>query len=321
MSFFLPRRISAKAPPIKIQGIKTKLVPWIADAVRWHGKGRWVEPFMGSCAVALNIAPPRALLADTNQHVIDFYAQIQSGVITPLRVRQYLEAEGAELLRRGEIHYYDVRERFNTHGDPLDLLFLNRSCFNGMMRFNKKGGFNVPFCRKPERFRPALITKICNQVAWAQAVIGDNDWVFKCQPWHQTLAEVRADDFVYMDPPYVGRYADYYNQWSDIDASSLANAIKRLPAGFAYSMWKANKYRENVHLSEHFSDFPLETFAHFYHLGASESLRNEMEEALVISPGNLVPPGSRLPPPDLKETEDAPHDDTPTQNALFADTD
>lgn len=305
MTFFLPRRISAKAPPIKIQGIKTKLVPWIAHAVQWHGKGRWVEPFVGSAAVVLNVAPPRALLADTNQHIIDFYRQIQNRTISPLVVRQYLEEEGAALLRKGETHYYDIRERFNSHGNPLDLLFLNRSCFNGMMRFNRKGGFNVPFCRKPERFRPALITKICNQVAWAQSVIGDKDWVFTCQPWQKTLSEAGADDFVYMDPPYVGRYADYYSQWSEADASALADAIKSLPSGFAYSMWKANRYRQNEHLSGHFSDFPMETFSHFYHLGASEHLRNEMEEALVISPGHRVPAENRPPPPEQVQTENA----------------
>jgi DNA adenine methylase len=81
-------------------------------------------------------------------------------------------------------------------------------------------------------------------------------------------------------------------------------AIKSLPAGFAYSMWKGNQYRENAHLAEHFAAYAVETFSHFYHLGASESLRNEMEEALVLSPGNLVDPARRLAPPELKEDDE-----------------
>jgi len=71
-----------------------------------------------------------------------------------------------------------VRDRFNREASPYDFLFLNRACFNGMVRFNRKGGFNVPFCRKPDRFRPAYITKICNQLKWAASVMKDKDWTF-----------------------------------------------------------------------------------------------------------------------------------------------
>lgn len=297
----LPRRIKPKAPPIKIQGIKTKLVPFIAGSVMWQGKGRWIEPFAGSCAVVLNVAPNRALIADTNKHLIRFYQSVQDGSITPAIVKEFLEREGAELLARGEDHYYAIRERFNKDASPLDLIFLNRSCFNGIMRFNKKGGFNVPFCRKPERFRQALITKICNQVAWASSVMAGKDWEFKVQSWEITLAEAGADDFVYLDPPYIGRHADYFNQWSDEHASALAATVRELPSGFGYSMWKENKYRENVHLTDEFKGYTMETFSHFYHVGASENLRSEMEEALVLNPASVVPENQRLAPVTLAD--------------------
>lgn len=296
MANLLPKTVTlSKSPPIKIQGIKTKLVPLIAGSISWDGKGRWIEPFMGSCVVALNVAPKRALLADTNEHLIRFYQQVQSGEITPERVKEFLGLEGATLLERGEDHFYEIRKRFNAEKSPLDLLFLNRSCFNGIMRFNKKGGFNVPFCRKPERFRQALITKICNQIALAAKVMNGKDWVFKCQPWEETLKEAKPGDFAYLDAPYIGRYADYYNKWDLQHADDLTVAVKTLPCGFAYSMWKGNKYRENVHLAEGFEGYHMETFSHFYHVGASEDLRSEMEEALVISPGNIVDASCRTP--------------------------
>lgn len=292
--FELPRIIKPKAPPIKIQGIKTKLVPFIAGSVLWDGRGRWVEPFAGSCSVVLNVAPRRALIADTNRHLINFYRGVQEGSITPGIVRDFLEHEGAKLMAKGEEHYYAIRERFNKEASPLDLIFLNRSCFNGIMRFNKKGGFNVPFCRKPERFRQALITKICNQVAWAADTIAGKDWEFKVQPWEATLMEIGVDDFVYLDPPYIGRHADYYNQWSEEHAKSLAASVRKLRSGFAYSMWKENKYRENAHLEEEFKGYAIETFNHFYHVGASENLRSEMEEALVLNPISVVPQDKRI---------------------------
>lgn len=78
-------------------------------------------------------------------------------------MRQFLEIEGEELRITDGDHYYKVRERFNKHGKSLDFLLLNRACFDGMIRFNRAGGFNVPFCRNPERFSKALIAKIVNQ--------------------------------------------------------------------------------------------------------------------------------------------------------------
>lgn len=278
-----------KAPPIKSQGIKTKLVPLILANIQWDGKGRWIEPFLGSGAVLLNLQPDRACGSDTNKHIIEVYQAIQAGVISAAALRHYLEAEGAKLESQGEAYYYQVRERFNRSGNPFDFIFLNRAAFNGVIRFNASGKFNVPFCKKISRFRSAYITKICNQVAWAAQRLQNRDWQFIVQDWRTTLAEVTADDFVYLDPPYIGRHTDYFNQWGKADADELAEAVKQLPCGFAYSMWKGNQYRQNSHLSQHFSHYPCVTYQHYYHVGATEALRNAMEEALIISPNVLAP--------------------------------
>ncbi len=269
-------------PPLKMQGIKTKLVPLIQDSIAWAGDGKWVEPFLGSAVVLLNINPKHALLGDTNRHLIGFYQALQRGTVTVDSVRDFLEREGARLLRDGQEHYYRVRERFNAYCDPHDFLFLNRSCFNGLMRFNKKGNFNTPFCRKPARFRAAYITKICNQVAWASDRIRSNSWEFVCSDWTDILDEADSCDFVYADPPYAGRFTDYFNAWSDNEASRLENRLKTLPCPFLYSMWSENRFRKNERLYLAFSEYEIRTFSHFYHLGATESLRNSMTEALII---------------------------------------
>ena len=270
------------APPIKMQGIKTKVVPRIRENVVWSGKGRWIEPFMGSAAVLLNINPDRALLGDTNAHLIRFYQAIQDGTVTSASVRAFLELEGGQLLGEGEAHYYKVRERFNASHDPHDFLFINRACFNGLMRFNNKGGFNSPFCRKSERFRKAYITKICNQVQWASDRMERKAWEFVCADWRDTVQEVSSGDFVYADPPYVGRFTGYFAKWGGDDALQLESCLKALPCLFAYSMWSENKYRKNEHLHESFAGYAINTFPHFYHLGATEDLRNGMTEALVV---------------------------------------
>ncbi|MDR3535496.1 MAG: Dam family site-specific DNA-(adenine-N6)-methyltransferase [Acetobacteraceae bacterium] len=287
----LPAVTRVRVPPVKSQGIKTRIVPLIMASIRWDGQGRWIEPFLGSGVVAFNVLPQRALLGDTNVHVVALYQAIQAGRIGARTVAAHLAQEGAKLLAGGEDHYYAVRDRFNAGGNPLDFLFLNRACFNGLMRFNRRGGFNVPFCRKPERFRAALVTKVANQVAWVEQVLAGRDWVFQVADWADTLGAAGAGDFVYADPPYAGRHTDYFNRWSDGEADRLAAALRGLPAGFACSMWLENRYRRNDAVARWFAGYPVFTWEHFYHLGATETLRNAMREALVVSPGYAVAGG------------------------------
>ena len=136
-------------PPLKCQGIKTKLVGEIRRLAMTQSFERWVEPFCGSCVVPFNVQPKRAMLCDTNVHIIRLYQDIQSGALTPAAAKEFLTAEGQKLRESGEDFFYAVRERFNSQPCSLDFLFLNRSCFNGVMRFNRHGKFNVPYGHKP----------------------------------------------------------------------------------------------------------------------------------------------------------------------------
>ena len=282
----LPRtRVKLITPPIKCQGIKSKLVPFITSNIAWDGEGRWVEPFLGSGVVLFSVQPERALVCDINPNLIRFYSELQNGKVTAAMVKEHLLIEGGILLKTGETHYYAIRERFNAEPNSLDFLFLSRACFNGLMRFNGKGRFNVPFCRKPERFRPAYITKIVNQVKAVTQVIGDKDWEFLTADWRECLSRTNSDDFVYLDPPYIGRSTDYYNQWSDENAVQLSKSVQSLDCGYAMSMWLENRYRQNSHVDDYWVDAEVRTMEHFYHIGSTEDLRNSMTEALLIKPG------------------------------------
>lgn len=282
----LPAQVNhVRVPPIKCQGIKTKLVPFILGSVRWQGNGQWIEPFVGSSVVVLNVAPPRALLTDSNVHIIRFYQDIVRGNLTPEGVKEFLQREGRTLAERGEDYYYKVRERFNERPCSQDFLFLNRSCFNGVIRFNAKGKFNVPFGKKPGRFRRAYVTKIVNQVAYLTKLIRERDWVFEVSDWRESLARAKEDDFVYADPPYIGRHTDYYTNWTEKEAIELLSSLRNLPCGFALSTWKENKYRQNSHLPLDIPDVAIRTTRHFYHVGSTENLRNAVTEALVIKEG------------------------------------
>lgn len=289
---FLPKHVDKIiVPPLKCQGIKTKLVNFIATSIRWHGRGKWIEPFLGSGVVLFNINPEKALVSDTNKHIINFYKDIQQNRIDEKIVKDYLEENGVNLFKYGKEFFYEIRNQFNnSNSDSLKLLFLNRCCYNGIMRFNSQGKFNVPFGHKPERFRRAYITKIVNQVAKTRRIIKDKDWTFKVADWYDTIQTANPEDFVYMDPPYIGRHTDYYNGWTESDAIKLADAASNLSCGFALSMWKENRYRENLHLDLHWNGFVTKTYSHFYHVGSKEKFRNEMTEALVLKAENAAVP-------------------------------
>ena len=284
-------------PPLKCQGIKTKLVSTIQKISKTRKYSRWIEPFCGSGVVALNVQPKKALLCDTNLHIISLYRDIQSGIITGATVKEFLTSEGEKLKSQGEPYYYEVRTRFNAEPTPLDFLFLNRSCFNGVIRFNRKAKFNVPYCHKPERFAQAYVTKITNQVRQIAQVLRSVDWTFEVRDFRETLANAGAGDFVYADPPYAGRHVDYFNSWSDADEAALATGLGSLPCDFLLSTWHSNEFRKNssIELVWSRADFHLLKREHFYHVGSSEDLRHPMIEALIANFPIAEDPASVLP--------------------------
>ena len=111
-------------------------------------------------------------------------------------VREFLESEGNKLATHGADYFYEVRQRFNTQQSPLDFLFLNRSCFNGLIRFNRRGRFNVPFGHKTERFSKAYITKVVNQGDWVAKRASLSNWTFLHQDFRETLTRATGADFI-----------------------------------------------------------------------------------------------------------------------------
>jgi DNA adenine methylase len=272
-------------PPIKSQGIKTKLVPWILSQIPSRA-GRWIEPFMGTGVVGFNAAFEVTLMGDINPHLVAFYEALRTNRITPEIVDDYLTKEGIALSNAGDKgydHYRAIRARFNANngGDPLDFMFLNRAGFNGMIRFSKNG-WNIPFCQKPNRFIGMLKTKIVNQIIRTQNVIRP-EWKFTTGNFRELLNQAGPNDIIYCDPPYHGRHTDYFSKWTEEDEAELAALLKATPAKFILSTWHHNDFRINLSIEKHWSEFHTITREHFYHAGAKETNRRPIIEALVMN--------------------------------------
>jgi DNA adenine methylase len=156
---------------------------------------RYFEPFLGSAAVFFHLQPEGALLSDLNPRLIDCYQA----------VREHLEAviHHLEALRRSHCkdQYYQVRKQFNHRPDlPLAeraaiQIYLNKTCFNGLYRENRRGHFNVPV----GRYRNPGIFDADNLQVVSQ-LLGRAE--IRCEGFETVLERVSEGDFVYLDPPY-----------------------------------------------------------------------------------------------------------------------
>ncbi|HKV54159.1 MAG TPA: Dam family site-specific DNA-(adenine-N6)-methyltransferase [Candidatus Binataceae bacterium] len=165
-----------------------------------------VEPFCGGLAVTLSLRPNRALLNDINAQAMHFYSWLKRG----LRVDNLLKFENDERL------YYQNRERFNElisdngaeSAEAAALFYyMNRTCYNGLCRFNSRGLFNVPF----GRYKRINYTRDFNEY---RDVF--RDWELSTGDFERL--EVAEDDFLYADPPYDVEFRSYSKEgfsWED----------------------------------------------------------------------------------------------------------
>ena len=107
------------------------------------GIGRYYEPFIGSAAVFFHLQPHPAWLADANEKLVEVYRTVQQDVEALI--------DALQVHRNERDYYYQVRAQNPAELSPVQraarLIFLNRTCYNGLYRENKKGEFNVPFGR------------------------------------------------------------------------------------------------------------------------------------------------------------------------------
>jgi DNA adenine methylase len=268
-------------PPIKSQGIKTKLLPWI-HSILPSTYNTFIEPFCGTGCVSFNTEATTHYLNDINPYLINFYSEIKNGIITSTSVREYLEFNSLLLEKNGDSFFKEIRKRFNDYHNSLDFLFLSRACFNGLIRFNKKGEYNTPFCRKNKRFSKSYITKIVNQVDNVAKII-NNNWEFTNEDFKVSIEKATKNDLLYIDPPYLGLNSTYFSTWDEKDEELLFLLLNKTPAKFILSTWHHNDYRTNLSIDKYWKHFKMLTSDHFYYIGGKEENRKPMVEALVYN--------------------------------------
>lgn len=176
----------------------------------------YFEPFVGGASVLLEYKPKIAICVDINSSLIDFWNLVK---LKPNELADSYKTNW-EMLQKDYRHFALVRDRYNSNKNGYDLLFLSRTCVNGLIRYNKNGDFNnsLHYSRKG-----ASPDKVKNAILETSLLI--QNYVFLDGDYSQILNKVTKNSVVYLDPPYYFTKSMYYGK---IDYDIFWSFVKKL---------------------------------------------------------------------------------------------
>ena len=294
--------MSTEAKPfLKWAGGKGQLLNQLAAHLPQRINGEpftYIEPFVGGGAMLFYMLQHfsnirKAVINDINEDLILAYQIIRDDVESLITNLERLEKNYlaiAEQEERSQV-FYEIRERYNQHiGSNIErvsqLLFLNKTCFNGLFRVNKRGQFNVPFGKYAN-------PTICNAIVLrADSKLLQSARVEICQgDYAQTLQHVDGLTFVYLDPPYrpldaTSSFTAYAKgDFNDNDQQQLAVFCHQLSDAGCYWMESnadcSAKNPEDRFFEELYQDYRIERVNAARFINANASKRGKLTELLI----------------------------------------
>lgn len=232
-------------PMIKYRGGKSKEI----SNIMWHiprFTGRYIEPFFGGGALFFYLEPRQAIINDINAKLMEFYRGVRNDYVNLRKELDEVELLYAknrnEFDRLKALHpderiedkneelYYRLRAMFNetadkAYSDALLYYYINKTAYSGMIRYNAKGEFNVPFGRYAHLNTKSVTLSHSKLLQRAEILNTDYSDVFNM---------CKKDDFVFLDPPYDCVFSDYGNEkykdgFNEENHRKLANDFVNLP--------------------------------------------------------------------------------------------
>lgn len=193
-----PKDVAIK-PFLKWAGGKTQLLAELHKRVP-NNFNKYIEPFIGGGAMFFSLNPHESIIADSNEELVITYRQVKEAVESVI--------EHLETFEHTEEFYYNIRSLVPNELEhsyrAARLIYLNKTCFNGLYRVNKKGQFNVPYGKGNGSFLNGEVLRNASEFL-AETTIIKGDYL-------DVLTEfAREGDFIFLDPPYypVGKYSDF----------------------------------------------------------------------------------------------------------------
>lgn len=263
--------------------------------LKWPGGKRWfvqnyssllpseydtyIEPFLGAGSVFFHLKPKKALLGDVNTDLINTYRAIKENW---QKVENSLTYRQRRHLKDADTYYYWLRQHTppNLVQQASRLIYLNRTCFNGIYRVNQQGQFNVPRGSKNKVvIESDDFESISNLLDGAELVTGD---------FAALVCRAKKGDFVFCDPPYTVRhnyngfrkYNEVLFSWADQErlASALLRAARR-----GAKVLCTNANHESVRELYDQPEFELQVLSRHSAISADSSRRSSFEELIIQS--------------------------------------
>jgi len=271
-------------PFLKWVGGKKQILPQIRQYIPKEYK-RYFEPFIGGGALFFTLRPKIAHINDINKKLISAYRNIKNH---PDKIIKCLENLQNEFYKKNDddrkIFFYEIRNKFNDLEDDSTektsfLIFLNKTCFNGMYRENSKGKFNVPF----GRYKNPRILDEKNIIAVSkllQEVTITND------PFEKSVEGAKSEDFIYFDPPYhplskTSNFTGYSNGgFIEKDQEKLGEVFKELVGRGCYVLLSNS---DTEFIRKIYKDYKIEVVSAARSINCKASGRGKINELLIMN--------------------------------------
>lgn len=264
----------------------------ITPFLKWAGGKRWLvqkymeifpknfknyyEPFVGSGAVFFALSPKHAILSDINDELINLFLVMRD---FPYELKHHMEIHQQN---HSKEYYYKIREtNFSDKiGKAARTLYLNRTCFNGLYRVNKKGQFNVPIGT-----RQNCIYDIEKFDSYSKAL---QNTVIKKEDFRTAISRAEKGDLIFADPPYAStrnedgflKYNETLFTWND-QLTLFKKLVAARNCGVKIVSTNANSIElRQMYLQEHFKVYKMERNST---IAGKKISRKTVKELLIIS--------------------------------------
>lgn len=281
-------RVAKKQKPkpfLKWVGGKGQLLDQLLPLFPQGHEGAYFEPFFGGGAAFFALSPVVGQINDVNKALMSAYTNVRDNVEKVIEILRELENDYLLLdADARQAFYYDRRTEYNH--EPYDtirktalLIFLNKTCFNGLYRENRKGEFNVPHGRYSN-------PTICDKNT-LRATSGALRYVkISSSSFEEAVVDAKAGDFVYFDPPYhplnpTSSFTSYsVDDFSEDDQRHLKAVVDNLTKR---GVKVALSNSDSQFINELYKDYRIEKVLASRSINSIASKRGKITEVLVLN--------------------------------------